>query len=143
MHAFGLGSGAELFLDRRVVWSNIVQTPEVEATHLVCVELFGQRNRALHNLILLAEGSLDGAVHIAFRAIRPGRRARPISFQEPAGDVGHAQMEYGEYLQSFVNLSGAQFSDILAPHGAQLDPAHAEIMNDNETGGPSPSRSHR
>ena len=76
----------------------------------------------------MLECNLDGAVHVAFRAVGRARRAGPVGLEKRAGDVGDLETVFGEDLFRFRDLVVAQVHGVLAPHGAKLDPVKVHVV---------------
>ena len=58
----------------------------------------------------------------------------PVDLEERAGNVGDAEVVFGEDLLCVGDLRVGEGLEALVPHGAKLDPLEAEFMGGNRTG---------
>ncbi len=56
------------------------------------------------------------------------RRAGPVDLKERAGDVGDAELIFGEDLFRLGKLVVGEVLEAFAPQAAQLDPMQAEVV---------------
>ena len=81
----------------------------------------------------MLEGYFDSSMHIAFGTVGRAGCARPVGFEEWAGDVSNLQIVFGEDAPGLGGLVVAQVHGVLAPHGTKFDPAKPEIVRDDRT----------
>ena len=118
---------AEFFVDGGAIGLHVIETPEIEAADAVGVESFGELDAVVEQVFLLFEGEVGLEVVAAFALFGKGC-AGPVGLEERAGDVGDAQIVFGEDGFGAFDVGVGHVGDVLAPHAAQLDPLEAEVV---------------
>ena len=110
------------------------EPPEIEAADAIGLERFAKIDAALSTASCCLKSKS------AWNWSRRGpsfdmRRARPMHFEERAGDIGDAQLVFAQDLRAHDRLHSASRSrDVLSPHAANLDPVQAEIVCGHRAG---------
>ena len=128
MLASGFSGIAEFVVDGVTVGLLVLEAPEIEAANLVSLELFGDGDGGIEDLVLLFKVGQDGGVVAFLRAGFGARRAGPVDLEEWAANVGDAQVVLRKDGLRAGDFVGVKLVDGLVPEVADLDPPEAEVV---------------
>ena len=119
---------AQLFVDGGAVGCDVFETPEIEAADAIGAEMLWRASMQRSSSVILLLEVEVGLELIAVLALLWKRRAGPVGFEERAGDVGDAQIVFGEDGLRALDVGVGHVGDVLVPHAAQFDPLQAEVV---------------
>ena len=98
------GGVLQLRVDGFAIGRLVFQPPEIESAHAIGLKRLRRLDALLEYFRLLIVAEV-GVELVALGAVLRSRRARPIHFEERAGDVGDAQLIFLQNLLRFGNFA--------------------------------------